>query len=236
MSIGVITATSPSATLVASQVPPSPTSTTATSTGRVGEGGVRHRGDDLEEGHRHPVDLLGVHQIDVRGDLTEHVVEATLGQRLAVDRDPLGHRGHVRAGEASGAQPVGPQQRLDHGRGAALAVGAGDVDHRVGPLRITEQLGQGGDAPQAGRDPVLGPATGQGGDDLGVRGVLGQRGGLRHGPPSLGRSRARMGDVLGRHRPGTHPLMLRTCRPRCSGRRRRRSSAVAPAPPPDSRC
>ena len=32
-SIGVITATSPSAMLVASQVPPSPTSTTATSTG-----------------------------------------------------------------------------------------------------------------------------------------------------------------------------------------------------------
>ena len=32
-SIGVITATSPSATLVASQVPPSPTSITATSTG-----------------------------------------------------------------------------------------------------------------------------------------------------------------------------------------------------------
>ena len=33
MSIGVITATSPSATLVASQVPPSPTSMIATSTG-----------------------------------------------------------------------------------------------------------------------------------------------------------------------------------------------------------
>ena len=166
------TATSASATLVASQVPPRPTSTTATSTGASANAAYAIAVMISKKVIAHAVDQLLVDHRDVRGDLAPGLVEALVGDRLAVDGDPLGHVRHVRGGEAAGPQPVRAQQRLDHGRRAALAVGPGQVDHRVGPLRVAEQLGQRGDPAQARRDPVLGPAAGQRGDDLGV-GLLG---------------------------------------------------------------
>ena len=47
----------------------------------------------------------------------------------------LVHPGEVGAGVGADAQPDGPEQRGDHGRGRALAVGAGQVDGRGRPAR-----------------------------------------------------------------------------------------------------
>ena len=69
--IGVMTATGASTTLVASHRPPMPTSTTATSIGRIGEGGEGHRRDDLELAHRRAACRFGllVDEVDERLDL-----------------------------------------------------------------------------------------------------------------------------------------------------------------------
>ena len=48
----------------------------------------------------------------------------------------------VRAGVPTRAQPELAQQGVDHPRGRRLAVGAGDLDHRAGGLRATEQIEQ----------------------------------------------------------------------------------------------
>ena len=58
--------------------------------------------------------LLGVDEVGVRRDVVERAHELLVGELLAVDRDPLGHPLHVRAGEPAGAQVEGPQQRVDH--------------------------------------------------------------------------------------------------------------------------
>ena len=57
---------------------------------------------------------------------------------------------HVWAGESTGTKAIGSQQRFDHGGGTALAVGPGQVDDRVSPLWIAEQLGQCPDPAEAG--------------------------------------------------------------------------------------
>ena len=107
----------------------------------VGEGGERHPDDRLEERQR--VRLVGVDQLDVRRDVVEGADEGLVVERLAVDADPLAHPLHVRAGEPAGAQVERAQQGVDHPRGGGLAVGAGQVDHRVGALRLAEDLGEG---------------------------------------------------------------------------------------------
>ena len=60
----------------------------------------------------------------------------------AVDADPLGRQLQVRAGGAAGAPVQRGEQRVDHARHRRLAVGAGDVDRRVGALRRPEQVHQ----------------------------------------------------------------------------------------------
>ena len=135
---------------------------------RVGERGVGHGDRHLEERQRdlrRVVDDLGV-----RGDVGERVDEPVLGQRLAVEADALGHRLQVRAGEASGAQVEGTQQGVDHARGRRLAVGAGEVDDRVGPLGVAEQAAERADAVEGRVEAGLGPPAEQGLLDLGVRG------------------------------------------------------------------
>ena len=127
---------------------------------RVGEDGERHRGEHLEEGQRGRLAL--VHQGQVRQHLLVGVDEALGAERLAVHADPLPDRGQVRAGEQAGSQPAGTQQRLDHPGGRGLAVGPGDVDDRVRPLRVTEQRGQRRDPVQGRLDGMLGPP----GEDL----------------------------------------------------------------------
>ncbi len=153
----------------------------------IGEGREGHRGDDLEEGQLDAVDQSVVDQRDVRLDLPPRGVEALLADRGAVDGDPLGHARHVRRREPARAQTVGAEQGLDHGRRAALAVGPGQMDHRVGVLRVAEQLGQRPDPAETGRHPVLRPACGQRRDDLGV-------GGLGKHDPAQSRAGGRLSD------------------------------------------
>src|SRR6185312_11424248 len=110
--------------------------------------------------------LARVDQVEVGLDLLVRPDEPLGGQRHPVQADPLGDGGQVRAGEQPGAQPAGAQQGLGHPGGRRLAVGAGQVDHRVGALRVTEQLGQGPDPVQGRVDGMLGPAGHDGPLDL----------------------------------------------------------------------
>ena len=66
------------------------------------------------------------------------------------------------------AQAERDDQRLDHPRGRGLAVGAGEVDRRVGALRVAEQLHERLDAVQGRVELGLGPAAQQRVLDLGV--------------------------------------------------------------------
>src|SRR5690606_18374772 len=79
------------------------------------------------------------------------------GDRHPVDADALGHQLQVRARVPTDTQPHVHEQRLDHPRGRALAVGARDVDHRIRALRIAEQVRQSGDPRQRRLDLGLGP-------------------------------------------------------------------------------
>ena len=163
------TATVPSAMLVESQVPPMPTSTIATSTGASANAAnampVSTSKNDIGTW------LAPVHHRRVRHDLLVQIDEALRVDRLAVQADPLAHGGQVRAGEQPGAQAAGAQQRVDHARGRRLAVRPGDVDDRVGPLRVAEQAREVGDPVQGRIDGVLGPAFRDLPLDLGQAGV-----------------------------------------------------------------
>ena len=155
---------------------------------RIGKCGVGHCRDDLEEGQRHAINLAFVNHCNIRLDLAPHLVEAFIADRLPVDGDPLGHAQYVWTGESTGTKAIGSQQRFDHGRGTALAVGAGQVDDRVSPLWIAKQLGQRPDPAEARCWAMFRPAAGERGDDLCVR-LFG-----RHDAQSLGRRwRSRLG-------------------------------------------
>jgi hypothetical protein len=152
--------------------------------GSVGERGVGHPHDRLEEAEREL--LLRVDQMGVRRDVVEGAHELLVGQRLAVDRDPLVDPLEVRTGEPARAQVQRSQQGVDHPAGGGLAVGAGEVDHRVGALRVAQQPGERADAVEGRLELGLGPA--------GLQGVLDLREGLGeacfgyvgYGVPSLG--------------------------------------------------
>ena len=64
----------------------------------------------------------------------------------------------VRAGEQTGAQAEAAQQGLDHAGGRGLAVGAGEVDHRVGTLRVGQQVDHCAHAVERRLELGLGPA------------------------------------------------------------------------------
>ncbi len=184
---------SASATLVASHEPPMPTSTTADVDGGVREGGVRHRDHGLEERQR--VGLVGVDQVGVRRDVVERAHELLVVERLAVDEI----RSVIRSTCGLVNRPVRRSRArsrvsiIRDGRG--LAVGAGQVDHRVRRLRVAEQLGERPDPVERRLEPGLGPAREQGvldlGEGLGEAGCVGGR--VSHRVPSLGTgpSRAR---------------------------------------------
>ena len=101
---------------------------------RLGEGLVGQRGHHLEERHRDAVDGPLVDQVDQPLGVCDQGVELVVADPFAVDADALGEVDQMRAGVATGAQAKRPQQRVDHDGGAALAVGAGDLDHGVGAL------------------------------------------------------------------------------------------------------
>ena len=138
--IGVTTATSASSTLVASQVPPMPTSTTATSTGASAKMANANAGDGLEEGQRNVGLLVG--QFQERLDLAVAIGKSSIGDRLPVEHDAFGHADQVRAGVAAGAQAEAAQQFVDHPGGGGLAVRPGQMDGAVGPLGLAEQVQQ----------------------------------------------------------------------------------------------
>ena len=119
---------------MASQAPPKPTSTTATSTGASANAAYAIAVMISKKVILTPSISRLINECDVRLDLPPDLVEALVGDRLAVDRDPLRHTHHVRAGESAGPQTIGPQQRFDHRSGAALAVRPGQVDDGIHPL------------------------------------------------------------------------------------------------------
>jgi hypothetical protein len=132
--------------------------------GRVGEGGIRHPDDRLEEAQR--VGLGGVDEVGVRRDVVERADELLVGQWLAVDADALVDALEVGTGEPAGAQVERAQEGVDHPAGRGLAVGAGEVDDRVGPLGVAEQLGERLDALERRLEPGLGPSGLEGVRDL----------------------------------------------------------------------
>ncbi len=100
--------------------------------GGVGEDREREDREHLEVGEGRPARLgeFGVDDVEVRGDLVEDPHEVLIGDRVAVDGDPLGHRMQVGAGEASHPQVVGGEDRIDHPRRRRLAVRPGHRDDR----------------------------------------------------------------------------------------------------------
>ena len=72
--------------------------------------------------------------------------ELVLGDRLQAQREPLGDRVQVGAGVQAGGQAVRAQQAGHRAGRGGLAVGAGDVDGRVRPLGMIQQLGERRDA------------------------------------------------------------------------------------------
>ena len=150
--------------------------------GCIGERRERHRGHHLEVRQR--VLRRLVDDLRVCRHVGEGVDEQAFGQRLAVEADAFGHRLQVWTGEPAGAQIECPQQGVDHPARRRLAVGAGQVDHRVGVLRVAEQPAERSDAVEGRFEASLGPPAEQSALDLGVRGrscpsIAGPQGRLR---------------------------------------------------------
>jgi hypothetical protein len=103
-------------------------------------------------------------RLEVRRSHADHSLEVgdggdLLGERLVVDRlgvasDPLVDPLEVGARVRADLQALRHQQAGDHLRRRALAVGAGDVDDRVGVLRVAHRRAQPGDVVERRRrDP-----------------------------------------------------------------------------------
>ena len=109
--------------------------------GMAAEGMERRRRGDLEEGDRRAV-------VD-RLAMGKARAQCVLGDRRAIEPDPLGEAYQMGRDVAVGAVAGGTQHRLEIGDHAALAVGAGDVDdRRRGALRVAECREQPGHAPE----------------------------------------------------------------------------------------
>ena len=209
MLIGVMTATGALITLVASQRPPMPTSTTATSTGASANAAnaiAVRTSNLLIAGPAVGLRLL-VDHLHERLDLPVRLHVLRRADRLAVDRDAFHRRLQVGAGGATGALLQRGDQRVDHPRHRGLAVGARDVDRRIAQLRRAEQIHQRADPGQARLDAGLRPALIQQvldlqqGRDL-VRG--GSQSGDRLPSPAVRKSRS----SLQPSQPGGDPVGL----------------------------
>ena len=153
---GVTTATRASATLVASHMPPMPTSITATSTGASAKSAYAMPTMTSKKliGTSLPASTICTYGSDVVVGLDE----ALGADRLAVEHDPLPDRLQVRAGESADAQAEPAQQLVDHPRRRRLAVGAGHLDDGYRAVRGAEQVDQRADAGQGRVEPALRPA------------------------------------------------------------------------------
>ncbi len=118
--------------------------------GNVGEPAVRGAGDGLEVAG---ADTRDQFEVCHRGHLLGEVVVA---DRLTVAADPLVEPLEVGAGVGTDAEPLGHQQPGDHLGGGALAVGAGDMDDRVGELGVAHRVDQAAHAVEGGRRDAAG--------------------------------------------------------------------------------
>ena len=101
----------------------------------VGKMQQSRRRDRLEPAER--LQIRGLHK-------TCYVADGLTERRLVefgrADPDPFTRRGDVRTRVEPDSQTLRGQQRLDHPRGRALAVGSGYVDRRTGVLGIAQNL------------------------------------------------------------------------------------------------
>ena len=151
---------------------------------RVGERGVGHRHEDLEE--RHPRGArggtAGVDEVDVRDDVVVGRDEPVGRQGFPVDRDALAHLEEVGTGEAAGAQAVLAEQPLGHPGRRGLAVRPREVHRPERRLRVAQQPADLGDAVERRDEVVLGGARQHLPLDLGLALVrLVRPAGRRHG-------------------------------------------------------
>jgi hypothetical protein len=132
----VIAVTSGLSTFVLSSRPPRPVSTTASLDLLLGEPLERDGRQDVEVGRGR---LAFQHD---RLDQPDQPGEVGLRDHLPVDLDPLADVGQVRAGVQPDLVVVRLQHGRDHGAGAALALGAGDVDGPELLVRVAQLLEQ----------------------------------------------------------------------------------------------
>ena len=197
----------------------------------VGERGIGHGGEDLELGQRQAVRPGPTPRRPGRCTArcrcrTRTYRSAEIGAPSMAIRSVT--RLQVRRGEPAGPQPGPVQQRIDHPGGGGLAVGAGDLDDRVGRLRVAQQVEQRGDPVQRRRDLHLGAPPVQQRLDHGQASAAARpapRG--RPGRHVLVQIRGRRGDLAGRVGlvgAGRRPPGRRDCRHprRCVDRRPRR--------------
>ena len=151
----VTTATSASTTLVASPVPPRPTSTTATSTATSPNHAQRRGGEDLEvararrgAGPRPRPPRPAARRAPRRGSGSPFQHDALV--------DP----GEVGAGVGAHREPGRLRAARGHAGHRRLAVGAGEVDHRVLELRASPAARMSGRSRStaSSRLPTGGPA------------------------------------------------------------------------------
>ena len=141
----------------------------------VGEGRVRHDREHLEEGQSRATLFLAalVDHADVGGDVLPCAHEALARDRVALQGDAFAHVEQVRAREAARLHAESREERVDHARRGRLAVGARDVDRRVGVLRVAQDVQGELDAVERGIDVVLGCARDDGLVDLLHTGIQG---------------------------------------------------------------
>ena len=82
------------------------------------------------------------HRLRGRPHLCEQRGKLRAADRRQAKPDPFDHGVEVGRGEQPDAQPGTVQNRCDHGRGGALAVGAGDVDGGNCQVRVPQLLQQ----------------------------------------------------------------------------------------------
>ena len=159
----------------------------------VGEDREAQDGQALEVGQ--PGLALGlefaVHDLQVGPDLVPDPDEGLIRHRGAVDADPFGDLGQVRARVAAGAQAVGAQPGLDHPGRGGLAVGAGDVDDRERLVRLPQDF----HGPVQRGEPRLHLVFRRPAQQLGVDAFYGEFVGHGLGPNFLGNADLRFLDV-----------------------------------------
>src|SRR5262249_53390730 len=108
---------------------------------------------------------------DERAERLDAVDHAVLGNRLAVDADALAKRDQMRRGVETDLVAVGFQDRGEHRRHRALAVGTTDLDQPIALLGPAQRVQQALDPLEPWAHPrvLAAPERLEPGDGLGVR-------------------------------------------------------------------